>query len=143
MTYVVKRPERIFGDLDRVFNSVFDTTYSLNSRNPVVDISESSDGYTLEVELPGMSEKDVEVKVENNRLLISSVSEEEKKDGEKNDQTRYILRERRSLSFSRAFVLPKDADADSISGTFTNGILTIAIAKKPETKPRSIKIKAA
>ncbi len=138
MTYLAKRPVDFFRDFDRSLEEFFGTD-GLKTRMPNVDIRENDHSYIIDAELPGLTEKDVEVKVENSNLFISTKKEEKKE--EKKDA--YLLRERSSYSFSRNFVLPEDADADSITGTFKNGVLSIEIGKKPEKKPKSIKIKAA
>ena len=152
MRYLVNRPANLFGDFDRVLNNLFDDNRSAGQirglsggqRNPSVDISESKEGYVLEVELPGLSEKDVDVKIEDNKLLISSITEEAKgKDSVKTEDNNYLLKERSNFAFSRSFILPKDANAEAISASFSNGVLTINIKKSPEKQPRSIKIKAA
>ncbi len=152
MRYLVNRPANLFGDFDRVLNNLFDDNQSMGQikglstgrRNPSVDISESKEGYVLEVELPGLSEKDVDVKIEDNKLLISSiVKDTEGKESAKTEENHYLLRERGKFSFTRSFILPKDANAEAISGSFSNGVLTINIEKSPEKQPRSIKIKAA
>ncbi len=142
MTYLVRRPADLWRDFDRSLESFF-TGPDLMSRMPDVDIMEKKDRYVIEAELPGLSEKDIAVKVENRNLFISTVKEEEKeeKKDEKNEQ--YLIKERRSFSFSRNFSLPEDADIDSIEAAFKNGVLTVTITKKPEKKPKSIKIKAA
>ncbi len=138
MTYLAKRPTDFFRDFDRSMEEFFGTD-RLQTRIPNVDIKENENSYVIEAELPGLTEKDVEVKVENRNLFISTVKEEKKE--EKKDT--YLIRERSSYSFSRNFILPEDADADSITGTFKNGVLSLEISKKPEKKPKSIKIKAA
>lgn len=154
MRYLVNRPANLFGDFDRVLNNLFDDNQTMGKtmgqirgqRNPSVDISESKEVYVLEVELPGFSEKDVDVKIEDNKLLISSISKEtEDKESVKTEENHYLLRERGEFVFSRSFILPKDADADAdaVSASFSNGVLTINIKKSPEKQPRSIKIKAA
>ena len=144
MTYLVNRPANLFGDFDRVLNNLFDDNQKGVQRNPSVDISESKEGYVLVVELPGHSEKDVDVKVEDNKLLISSISKEtEGKEPEKTEEDHYLLREREKFVFRRSFILPKDADTEAVNGSFSNGVLTINIKKSPEKQPRSIRIKAA
>ena len=152
MRYLVNRPANLFGDFDRVLNNLFDDNQTMGKamgqigrqRNPSVDISESKEGYVLEVELPGLSEKDVDVKIEDNKLLISSISKEtEGKESVKTEDNHYLLRERSNFVFSRSFILPKDANAEATSASFSNGVLTINIKKSPEKQPRSIKIKAA
>ena len=144
MRYVVNRPGNVFGDFDRVLNNLFEDNLTQDRRNPSVDISVGSKGYILEVELPGLSEKDVDVKVEDSKLLISSISKEtEDKESVKTTENNYLLKERGSFTFARSFILPKDANAEAVSASFSNGVLTINIGKSPEKQPRSIKIKAA
>jgi len=85
----------------------------------------------------------VDLKIEDNKLLISSISKEaEGKESEK-DENHYLLKERVEFAFERSFILPKDANAEAVSASFSNGILTVKIEKSPEKQPRSIKIKAA
>ena len=144
MRYLVNRPANLLGDFDRVLNNLFEDNMVQGRRNPSVDISVGKKSYVLEVELPGLSEKDVDVKVEDNKLLISSIKKEtEDKETVKKEENRYLLKERSSFAFSRSFVLPKDANAEAITGSFSNGVLTINIEKSPEKQPRLIKIKAA
>ncbi|HVP20189.1 MAG TPA: Hsp20/alpha crystallin family protein [Spirochaetia bacterium] len=105
---------------------------------PAVDVKETDSQYLMEVELPGLSEKDVEVKLDNKLLTISSRKEEnkeEKKDG-------YLIRERRSSSFARSFVLPEGIDREKISAEFKNGVLNLSFPKSPAAKPKTIEVKA-
>jgi HSP20 family protein len=127
-------------DFDRLFENVFSGVPTFpNSNTPVVDVREEKDRYVLEAELPGMSEKDVDVHVEDNMLTIKSAKEEEKE--EKNEEG-YLVRERRSRSFSRSFVLPRDVDRDKVEARFKNGLLTLSMPKTAESKARQIQIKA-
>ncbi len=106
---------------------------------PAVDVRETDSEYLMEVELPGLSEKDVEVKLDNNLLTISSAKDEkaeEKKNG-------YVLRERRSARFSRSFVLPEGVDREKIAAEFRNGILHLSFPKIPAAKPKTIEVKAS
>ena len=128
----------LFSDFDKVLDSFFYDTPVWNSRTPAVDIKEEKDKYLLEAELPGLSEKDVDVKVEENLLTISSVKKEENE----NQKENYLFKERRESSFSRSFVLPKDADVESVAGKYKNGILTIEVKKVPKKQPKKIEIKA-
>jgi HSP20 family protein len=104
---------------------------------PAVDVKETDSEFLMEVELPGLSEKDVEVKLDNNLLTISS-SKEDKKEEKKNG---YIMRERRSSSFARSFVLPEGIDREKISAEFKNGILNLSFPKTPAAKPKMIEVK--
>ncbi|MFA6506774.1 MAG: Hsp20/alpha crystallin family protein [Treponemataceae bacterium] len=108
------------------------------SRVPAVDVRENTEGYLVEAELPGATEKDINVRVENRTLVIESLKEEKT---EKKEEDRYVIRERRASSFSRSFTLPEDADAESVQATFKNGVLELEIKKRPEAKPRSIEVK--
>ncbi len=128
----------MFGNLDRVFDSFFTDSAFARKNSPRVDISENADGYVLEAELPGLSEKDVEVKIDDTLLTISSKNEEEKKE----EREGYIVKERRHETFVRSFVLPKDVDKDSIEARFANGLLHLTLNKAPETKPKTIEIKS-
>jgi HSP20 family protein len=110
-----------------------------NSTLPAVDIRETDAEYLMEVELPGLSEKDVEVKLDKNLLTISS-HKEEKLDEKKNG---YVLRERRSAHFSRSFVLPEGVDREKIGAEYRNGILNLTFPKVPAVKPKTIEVKAS
>jgi len=126
----------VFDDIDRMFNSFFDLEPAW-TRTPAVDIREENDKYLLEAELTGLSENDIDVKVQDNLLTIASKKSEqteEKKNG-------YLVKERRHSSFSRSFVLPKDADRDKIEASFKNGLLALSIPKLPEAQPKSITVK--
>ncbi len=104
---------------------------------PAVDVKETDSEYLMEVELPGLTEKDVEVKLDNNLLTISS-RREEKKEETKNG---YLMRERRSASFARSFVLPEGIDREKISAEFKNGILNLSFPKSPAAKTKLIEVK--
>ncbi len=127
----------LLDDFDRIFNSVFDVHADEVVERPSVDIRETEDRYILEAELPGHTEKDVDIKLDDSLLTISA-----KKD-EKSEEKRngYILRERRTRSFNRSFVLPRDVDRDRIEANFANGLLTIELHKSEEAKPRQIEVK--
>jgi HSP20 family protein len=104
---------------------------------PAVDIRETDSDYLMEVELPGLSEKDVEVKLDNNLLTISS-RREQKQDEKKNG---YLLRERRASSFCRSFVLPDEVDREKIEAAFANGVLSLSFSKLPSAQPKTIEVK--
>ena len=130
----------IDGDLDRVFNEMLEGNFwDFEKHYPKVDVREEKDSYVLEADLPGLTEKDIEVKVENNLLSISSSKKEEKEE-KKNG---YIVRERKSSSFARSFVLPEDVNRESIAASFKNGVLTLTLGKNPESQPKTIEVKSA
>ncbi len=127
----------VWGDFDRMIDRIFSDTPVWEARIPAVDVREEKDRYVLEAELPGLTDKDVEVKVEDNLLTISSrkdESREEKRNG-------YLIRERRSSSFQRSFVLPNEVDKENISAQFKNGLLTLEMKKLASAQPKSIPIR--
>jgi HSP20 family protein len=101
-----------------------------------VDILEKDGNILLRAELPGMTEKQIELKIEGDTLTLKG---ERKMDSEdKSDSYRRV--ESFYGSFARTFRLPDTADAEKISADYKNGILTVTIPKKPEVKPREIPV---
>jgi HSP20 family protein len=145
-TVAMYRPNTIqnaLSDFDRYFESFFgDSPLApagrVFGRLPPVDVRETEKAFILDMELPGYDEKDIEVHVDSGSLSIES-RQEEAKDENKNGGT-YILRERRLSSFSRSFKLPENANPESVSAAFKNGVLTLEIQKRPEAQKRMIKI---
>ena len=134
--------------IDSLFNDMLGNTpsvmYSANA--PRVDVKEENNAYTLEMELPGRSENDVDIELDHDNLTISSkVCEEKESKEDKKDKKKpkYILKERRYSEFSRRFSLPSDVDDESISANFKNGILTINMKKKAIAAPKKIQIMAS
>ena len=124
-------------NLDRVFDGYFDDDESTTTC-PAVDVREEENRYLMEVDLPGLTEKDIEVKLDHNLLTVSS-RKEEKKEEKRNG---YLIRERRTAGFARSFVLPEGADREGITAEFKNGVLNLSIAKVPAVQPRNIEVKA-
>ena len=135
--------------IDSLFNDVLDSTPSVMYRAgvsaPRVDVTEDEGAYTLEMELPGRTENDVNIELDHDNLTISSKVEEKETKDEKKDKkkTKYILKERRYSEFSRRFALPSDVDEESISANFKNGILSINMKKKTIAAPKKIAIMAS
>lgn len=138
---------------DSLFNGAMDDVIGLGYRTsvPKVDVTECKDCYNLEMELPGLTEKDVNIDLDRNVLTISSVKEEKKendgdekkaKDEEKNKKS-FLIRERRTTMFSRSFTLPDDVDSEKVSAVFKNGILTVNMPRKETPSPKRIAIAAA
>lgn len=127
----------VWGDFDRMIDRIFSDTPIWEARVPAVDVREEKDRYVLEAELPGLTEKDIEVKVEDNLLTISSNKEDKRE--EKGDE--YLIRERRSSAFKRSFVLPDDVDKENIDAKFKNGILTLDMKKLASAQPKSIAVR--
>ncbi len=130
------RPLELF-DWNRMLDNFFDDVPVWNTRTPAVDVKEEEKRYLMEVELPGLTDKDIELKVEDNILTLSSKKEESKEE----KRNGYLLRERRSAEFCRTFVMPQDADRAEVKAEFKNGLLVVDIPKKPEAQPRKIDVK--
>jgi len=134
--------ENALNDFDRYFNSFFgENLFTPSDRSaerlPAVDVRETENNYTIEAELPGYDEKDIQLRVDSNYLTIESNREENVKSGQ---NANYLVRERRVSSFSRSFMLPENADSESVTASFKNGILTMEIKKKVEAQKRIIEI---
>ena len=107
---------------------------------PAVDVVENEKAYEIKAEMPGMDEKNIEVKVANGNLTIKGEKLEEKE--EKKD---YCLQERKFGSFERSFGIPEGVDTDKIEAAFKNGVLSVTLPKKLEaqTPAKNIEVKAA
>jgi HSP20 family protein len=106
------------------------------SQIPAVDVTESETAYELKADMPGMDEKDIEVKVANGNLTIRGEKHEEKEEKKKD----YYLRERSSGSFERSFPLPDSVNRDAIEASFKKGVLTVTLPKTPEARKAEKKI---
>jgi HSP20 family protein len=108
---------------------------------PAVDITDADKAYEITAELPGIDEKNVEVKVANGVLTIKGEKQEEKEEKKKD----YYLRERNYGSFERSFQVPDGVDTDKIEANFKKGVLTVTLPKKPEAQAaaKKIDVKAA
>lgn len=103
---------------------------------PAVDISEEDDYFLIKADLPGMSEKEIEVKVHDGVLLLSGKREETREEKEEGG----YHRERRYGSFCRQFRLGVGVDPTTIAATYDSGVLSVKLPKKEESKPRQIPI---
>jgi len=144
--------DRLFDDFDRGFwrspfrRSMFDiepfwgraTSWAAE---PAVDIVEKEKAYEITAELPGLDEKNIEVKLANGGLTIKGEKQEEKEEKKKD----YYLHERRFGAFERYFAVPEGVDTDKVEASFKKGVLTVTLPKKPEAiKPeKKIEVKAA
>ncbi|ADD68265.1 heat shock protein Hsp20 [Denitrovibrio acetiphilus DSM 12809] len=105
---------------------------------PSVNITEDNDNYFVRAELPGMVSEDLEIEFSGKKLIISG----ERKIASEGTNVKYHRREREAGKFSRAIMLPMEADGDKAAASMKNGILTIKLPKREEVKPRKIAISA-
>lgn len=110
-----------------------------SSWTPTVDIFETENELVLSAEVPGINEKDIEIKIEDNTLTLRGERKFEKETKEEN----YHRIERAYGSFFRSFSLPLYINQDNIKAEHLNGVLKIIMPKKPELKPRKVKILTA
>ena len=142
--------ESLHRNLDRLFADVWNggmtpsllgETWTRQTITPRLDVVEDDKAYRMSVELPGMSEKDVAVTLQDRLLTIRGEKKEEKETKEKD----VYRRERAYGSFRRAIELPGEIDAEQIAAKFNNGVLTIDLPKTKEAqdKIKQIPVKAA
>jgi HSP20 family protein len=140
-------PFREFATLQDRINRVLRESYAgsqddsltTSSFAPAVDVYEDEhDEYkvALKIEVPGIDEKDIDVRVENNTLTVHGERKIEKEEKEEN----YRRVERQYGSFTRTFTLPQTVDTENVSANYDKGVLKITLPKKAEAKPKQIKV---
>ena len=131
-------------EMNRLFNAAFGdmpnggTTGSARRWVPAMDLLETDDAFVLRADLPGMSESDVNIELEDNVLTLSG---ERKAEHEEKSEGFYRV-ERASGSFSRSLTLPKGVDPEAVNASFDRGVLEVRIPKPEQRKPRKITIAA-
>ena len=128
-------------EMNRLFNTFFDVPAPANGGSlrrwvPAMDLVETDDSYVLRADLPGLSEGDINIEVENNVLTVSGERKAEHEDKGEG----YYRVERAFGAFSRSLTLPKGVDADAVTARFDRGVLEVRIPKPQERKPRRISI---
>jgi HSP20 family protein len=132
----------IQNEMNRLFGTVFDTPAPGGNGNtlrrwmPAMDLVETEDHFVLRADLPGLSEGDVSIEVEDNVLTVSG----ERKAEHEATKEGYHRVERAFGAFSRSLTLPEGVDADAVTASFDRGVLEIRIPKPEQRKPRKISI---
>jgi len=103
---------------------------------PAVDVYEDEHNITLKLEVPGIDEKDIDIRLENHTLTVRGERKFEKEEKEEN----FHRIERRYGSFFRSFTLPTVVDSENVKADYEKGVLKISLAKKAEAKPKQIKV---
>ena len=138
-------PFREFSTLQDRMNRLFRESYGPEGREeslttttfaPPVDVYEDEHSVTLKIEVPGIDEKDIDVRIENNVLTVHGERKFEKEEKEEN----FRRVERQYGSFTRTFTLPSTVEAEKILADYDKGILKIVLPKKAEAKPKQIKV---
>jgi HSP20 family protein len=137
MALLVK-PEPFTREIDHVFDAFFGQTDQGRRWVPPMDLVEADDNFVLKADLPGLSEGDVNIELQDGTLTISG---ERKAEHEQREKGWYRI-ERSFGSFNRSLTLPDGVDADAISAQFDRGVLEVRIPKPEERKPRRVEISA-
>src|SRR5213082_3129489 len=127
--------------MDRLFRESYspespEEALTTTSFAPPVDIYEDEHTVTLKMEVPGIEEKDIDVRIENNTLTVHGERKIEKEEKEEN----FRRVERQYGSFTRSFTLPTSVDTEHVQAQYDKGILKVQLAKKAEAKPKQIKV---
>lgn len=139
---LLMRPEPFSQEVNRLFNTLFgEAEAQQGSRRwvPPMDLVEADDHFVLKADLPGLSEQDVAIEVQDGTLTISG----ERKTEHSESQRGWYRVERSFGRFGRSLTLPDGVDPEAIDASFDRGVLSVRIPKPEERKPRRIEIGAA
>jgi len=135
----------IQNEMNRLFNTFFDTPTPGSGGNggstlrrwiPAMDLVETDEHFVLKADLPGLTEADVNVEVEDNVLTISGERQAEHEDKREG----YVRVERAFGTFRRSLTLPEGINPEAVQASFENGVLEVRIPKPEERKPRKVAI---
>lgn len=135
-------PSRIWPETSSLFEEFFNNpllsavTRPSERWLPAVDVLEKDGSLILRAEVPGVNEKDIDLKIEGNVLTLKG----EKKQEHEEDRNNYHRMESYYGSFARSFTLPDTVDRDNIKAEYKNGILVVTIPRKAEVRPREIPV---
>jgi len=129
--------ENMHRELATLIEGRADRRHAVAEWAPVVDIIEDEKAYVIKAELPEMKKEDVHVQLEGGVLTITGERKVEKEEKTK----KYHRIERAYGVFARSFELPENIDANKISASYKEGVLTVAVAKSEEALPKQIEVK--
>jgi HSP20 family protein len=135
-------PFRGLGSLQDQVNRIFEDSLArsgetaLANWSPAVDIYETENELVVKADLPDLNEKDIDIQVENSTLTIHG----ERKFEQQVNKDNYLRVERAYGTFTRSFSLPNTVQTDGIRAEYQNGVLTVHMPKREESKPKQIKI---
>ena len=129
--------------MNRLFRETYGPTSSGREESlasgsfvPPVDVYEDEHNIVLKMEVPGIDQKDIDIRLENNVLTVRGERKFEKEEKEENFQRV----ERRYGAFARSFTLPNTVDTENVQADYENGVLKLTLAKRAEAKPKQIKV---
>ena len=138
-------PVGTFDWLQRQINELFDFPRFPESQglfdrrvSPAIDVVEHADRFTVECDLPGIDQKDIDISIASGVLTIRG----EKKTEKKSEKSKVYKKETWEGSFQKTVSLPTGVDADKVEATFTDGVLKITLPKREDAKTKKIELKA-
>ena len=130
-------------EMNRLFDDFLTPSFATRDRiaefAPPLDVAETPNSVTIKVEVPGIKPENVDIQLTGNVLTVTGEKKEERDENVKN----WHRIERSYGAFSRSVLLPESIDAEKVSATYDNGVLSIEIAKSEAAKPRQIKVNFA
>lgn len=130
-------------EMERAFDGLWEPTREtkamgkrIESFIPAVDLHETSEGYLVSADLPGMDQKDIKVDVHNGRLTIHGERSRE----EKSEEGQFRRYEKSYGRFERSFQLPQNVAEDKVQARFENGVLEVFVPKVEAAKPKSVEV---
>ena len=127
-------------EMNRLFNNVFDAPAgnggTMRRWMPAMDLVETDDHFVLRADLPGLSEDDIKIELEDGTLTVSG---DRKAEHESKNEGYYRV-ERAFGSFSRSLTLPQGVDPEAVTASFDRGVLEVRVRKPEQRKPRRIEI---
>lgn len=143
MALARRSPFGLLRDLERQLDDAFkgdngsSSEPSLSRWSPKVDVYEEGDNIVFEIEAAGVNKDDIDISIEDNRLVIRGERREERKTDEDRD---YYRSERFFGTFQRSFALPDTIDADAVEASYDDGVLNVSLPKAEEARRKSIEI---
>lgn len=147
MTRLTRTRNRNLSSLQNEIDRVFDRFFPSREENgestspqavwrPRMDLIETDESYRLHLDMPGMSKDELKISYQDNELVVSG----ERTSNRSDEDEEFVRVERSFGQFRRSFTLPRTVDADNISATYDNGVLTVTVPKTEKVKPRQIDI---
>lgn len=124
-----------FAEIERLFNATAPKSAVREAWMPVVDVVETTEGLEVSCDLPGIKQEQIEINYDNGVLTIAADRAEPKVEG-----ALYHVAERRYGRFERSFKVPNHVNGEKVTARFVDGVLTVALPKREEAKPRKITI---
>ena len=135
---LLMKPEPFAAEFNRLFNTLLEAPQTGQGQrwSPAMDLVEADNHFVLKADLPGLTQDDVSIEIQDNTLTLSG---ERRAEHEAREKGWYRV-ERSFGRFSRSLTLPEGVDADAVSAEFHNGVLEVRIPKPEERKPRRVEI---